>query len=321
MLINGSRSLKFILKLAIILLGIIAFPHLNGKANAVQDQSDPNPTIQLATVATKPLKTSSYLMLDVQSRQELLAQDEEVRRAPASTVKLLTGIVAMEKLQEQDEIQVGEEVLNIEGSKIGLQPGDRILVEELLTAVYLESANDAATVLAVAAYGSLEEFIKAMNESAQKMGLTDSQFKTPHGLPSPDQYTTARDLTEIALTFIQREELMKYVRKKEGTVDWTRANGFKLSIPVKNTNQLLSIYPGDSGLKTGTTTEAGQCLVTYITRPDGDILLTLLGSKQRYVETIDLLDQGISEIRTRSALKEITSHPDSLITAPGFFTP
>ncbi|GBG57516.1 serine-type D-Ala-D-Ala carboxypeptidase [Sporomusaceae bacterium FL31] len=187
--------------------------------------------------------------------------------------------------------------------------------------MYVESANDAAIVLAVSDYGNMDNFLTAMNQYASKIGCTNSQFKTPNGLPQPDQFTTAHDLTQIASEFVKREELMKYVKMKEATVEWTRSNGSKQKRIIKNTNQLLGVYPGDIGLKTGTTTEAGQCLVTYITRPDGDILLVLLRSKQRYSETIELLDQGMDSIRTRSALKSITSHPDALISTPGFFAP
>lgn len=322
--LQSKFILRSILLLLVLSFGIFTFPAFEEQTKAVPNPiplANPRPPQLETPDSTKPLQSSSYFMINVQSQQTLLAKDETLRRAPASTVKLLTGIVAMEKLKEEDEIQVGEEVADIDGSKLGLQPGDKIRVEELYKALYVMSANDAAIALAVAAYGSVDEFVKAMNETAKKIGATDSHFQTPNGLPYPDQYTTARDLSQIALTFIQKEELMKYVRLKEAKVEWTRANGINLSIPVKNTNQLLGIYPGDTGLKTGTTTEAGECLVTYITRPDGDILLTLLGSKDRYAETIELLDQGISMLRTQAALQNITSHPESIFTVPGFFAP
>lgn len=311
--------------LTIIFSGIIVLHYLPGQASALQELNN-SPNLNSTNLAitdkeNSPPETSSYLMLNSRTGEKLLAANEDVQRAPASTVKLLTGMVVMDKLSANDLIRVGEEVQNTEGSVIGLQPGDQILVKDLLTALYVESANDAAVVLAIAAYGTMDDFLRAMNQYADKIGSTKSQFKTPNGLPHPDQFTTTHDLSLIALEFIKKEELMKYVNMKEATVEWTRSSSNKQMKLIKNTNQLLEIYPGDIGLKTGTTTEAGQCLVTYITRPDGDILLVLLGSKQRYKDTIELLDQGMAKIRTRSALKNITSHPDSLITAPGFFVP
>jgi serine-type D-Ala-D-Ala carboxypeptidase (penicillin-binding protein 5/6) len=317
---------KYMLLLTIITCGIIVLPYLSGHATAFQERiisSNLSTSNQKASSnENSSLKEStSYFMFNTRTGEKLLAENEQVQRPPASTVKLLTGIVAMNKLHEKDIIQVSEEVRSIEGSQIGLQPGDKISVKDLLTALYLESANDAAIALAVAAYGNIDSFIAEMNEYAAKIGCTNSQFKTPNGLPHPDQYTTAYDLAQIAQEFIQREDLMRYVSLKEANVEWTRSNGTKQRKVTKNTNQLLGIYPGDIGLKTGTTTEAGECLVTYVTREDGDILLVLLGSTQRYVDTIELLDQGISRIRSRAALKNITSHPDAIIKAPGFFAP
>ena len=326
-----KNSKIHMLFLTIICCAIIVLPYLSRNVSALQEQVNSynvnSSSEQLSKspnspkLESTPPQSSSFLMLNVRTGERLLAENAEIKRAPASTIKLLTGIVAMQKLHENDMIQVGKEVLNIEGSQIGLLPGDKILVKDLLIALYLESANDAAIALAVAADGTMDEFSNAMNEYAIKIGCFNSQFKTPNGLPFPGQYTTANDLAKIALDFIKREDLMNYVNMKEAHVEWTRSDGFKQKKHVKNTNQLLGVYPGDIGLKTGTTTEAGQCLVTYTTRTDGDILLVLLGSKQRYADTIELLDQGAAKIRSRSALKNITSHPDSLITAPGFFAP
>ena len=322
-------SKKHRLLLTIICCAIIVLSYLSGNVSALQEQvtsKNVSPSRQQLLTTSNPSKldvtssqSSSILMLNARTGERLLAENSDIERAPASTIKLLTGIVAMEKLHENDVIQVGKEVLNIEGSQMGLLPGDKILVKDLLLALYLESANDAAVALAVAAAGTVEDFSIKMNEYATQIGCTKSQFKTPNGLPFPGQYTTADDLAQIALEFIKRDDLMKYVRMKEANIEWNRSNGLRQKMLVKNTNQLLGVYPGDTGLKTGTTTEAGQCLVSYTSRLDGDILLVLLGSKQRYVDTIELLDQGAAKIRSRSALKNITSHPDSLITAPGFF--
>lgn len=331
---------------AIIFIGIIVFPLLPEQVKALSWQNSADTTQATLTAqsslngsgnssnrtqneivnkssvnATFPLETPSYLMINATTGEKLLASDENVRRPQASTLKLLTGLVVMEKLHEEDLVRVGDEALNIEGSQLGLLPGDQILVKDLLTALYVESANDAANVLAVAAFGSMDEFLQAMNNRAATMGLTNSQFKTANGLPASEQYTTANELTQIALAFIDSDLLMKYVSMSKATIEWTRANGAKLKKTLTNTNQLLNQYPGDIGLKTGTTTEAGQCLVTYVARPDGDVLLVLLGSDQRYQDSIELLDQGIAQVRTRSALKSLINRPDSLMNSPGFFAP
>lgn len=266
------------------------------------------------------LNTPSYYLIDLSTKNVLLSQNDTIQRPPASTVKLLTGLVAMQTLNENDTVTVGNEVL-IEDSTLGLKPGDTIKVKDLLTAIYLPSANDAAVALAVKAKGSLSAFIESMNKYALELGCKDSHFQTPNGLPAADQYTTAQDLAKIAIKFTQNETLMEYAKQKEGKVEWTTSNGLKRSIKVYNTNEFLGLYPGVQGLKTGTTTEAGQCLVTYVTRSDGDLILVLLGSKNRYKETKSLLDQGLAAIRTRAALQTISKSPESLIQGPGFLQP
>lgn len=286
-----------------------------------QDDDGQSSSVQFTTRQSLPegsLDNPSYYLISVDKQEVILAQDETLQRPPASTVKLLTGLVAMESLREDDVVIVGQEVV-MENSTMGLQPGDTILVKDLLTALFLPSANDAAVALAIAAKGSVPDFIEAMNQYALKLGVNSSRFQTANGLPALDQFSTAQDLSKIALHFIKNESLMQYVEKEEGKVEWTTSNGLKKRVTVYNTNQLLSVYPGVQGLKTGTTTEAGQCLITYIQRPDGDLILVLLGSENRYKDTTDLLDQGMAAIRTQAALRNLGSSPESMIQAPGFF--
>ncbi|KJR44285.1 D-alanyl-D-alanine carboxypeptidase [Desulfosporosinus sp. I2] len=257
--------------------------------------------------------------MDPEANQILKSQNADLHRAPASTLKLLTGLIAEENLKETDIIRVGKEV-NIEGSKLGLSPGDEISVQNLLTALYVHSANDAAAALAVKISGSIPEFAQKMNNYASTtLGCQDSHFTNPHGLPDPDQYTTAKDLSIIANHFVQNEKLMKYVQKTSAQVQWKDVQGKSHNADLQNTNLLLRVYPGDLGLKTGTTTEAGQCLVSYVKRPDGELLLVLLGSEQRYKDSITLLDETWAEQRSAAALRGLSKDPKSLISSPGIF--
>jgi D-alanyl-D-alanine carboxypeptidase (penicillin-binding protein 5/6) len=224
----------------------------------------------------------------------------------------------MKTLKETDIVRVGTEV-NIEGSRLGLNPGDEISVHELLTALYVHSSNDAAAALAVKISGSVSAFSEEMNKYATTLGCQHSHFTNPHGMPDLEHYTSANDLGKIASLFLKNDELMKFVKVASARVQWKDARGMARYAVVQNTNSLLGIYPGDQGLKTGTTTEAGQCLVTYVTRPDGDLLLVLLGSKQRFGDTIKLLDEGWANQRSNAALRELAKDPKSLILSPGIF--
>lgn len=260
----------------------------------------------------------SYLLIDPLTNQILKSHNADIQRAPASTQKLITGLIALKTLKETDIVQVGTEV-NLEGSRLGLRPGDKISVHDLLTALYVNSSNDAAAALAVKISGSIPAFAQKMNEYAATLECRNTYFTNPHGLPDPDQYTTANDLGKIASQFLKNEELMKFVKETSALVQWKDAQGIVHQATLQNTNRLLGIYPGDQGLKTGTTTEAGQCLVSYVSRPDGDLLLVLLGSKQRYGDTIKLLDEAWADQRSEAALRGLAKDPRSLISGPGIF--
>ncbi|EHQ89923.1 D-alanyl-D-alanine carboxypeptidase family protein [Desulfosporosinus youngiae] len=271
--------------------------------------------VNLSTLSTQDL---SYVMISPQTNEILQSHNADIQRAPASTLKLITGLIASETLKKTDIIQVGSEV-NVEGSRLGLRPGDKISVHELFTALYVNSSNDAAAALAVKISGSIPAFAQKMNEYAAALGCQTTNFTTPHGMPDLDQYTTANDLSKIAVQFLKNEELMEYVKLASAHVQWKDAQGMLREADLYNTNRLLTAYPGDRGLKTGTTTEAGQCLVSYVSRPDGDLLLVLLGSKQRYGDTIKLLDNAWAEQRSEAALKGLVKDPRSLILSPGIF--
>lgn len=279
----------------------------SSRADGLQDNHDNNPNDK-----------ESYVLLNPQTNQVLSASNADVQRAPASTTKLLTGLVALKTLKETDMVRVGSEV-NVEGSRLGLTPGDKISVHDLLTAMYVMSANDAAAAIAVKTSGSIPAFAEEMNQAAATYGCQQSHFITPHGMPDPNHYTTAADLGKIASTFLNNTELMKFVKQPSARVQWQDARGMTHHADLQNTNRLLGIYPGDQGLKTGTTTEAGQCLVSYVTRPDGNVLLVLLGSKQRYRDTVKLLDEGFAKLRVDASLQGLAKDPNTLLSSPGIF--
>lgn len=267
---------------------------------------------------TLSAEDESYVLTDPRTQQIIYAHNPDQQRAAASTQKLLTGLVVMKTLKAADVVKVGDEVI-LEGSQLGLKPGDEISVHDLLTALYVHSANDAAAALAVKTCGSLEEFARAMNDYAAALGCENSHFTNPHGLPDVNQYTSARDLSIIASEFLKNEDLMEFVKETKAHVQWQDSQGRVREADLINTNQLLSIYPGSQGLKTGTTTAAGQCLVSYVTRTDGDFLLVLLGSEERYRDTIQLMDKAWAAERGNAALKGLAGDPESILSGPGIF--
>jgi len=319
-----QRYTIFFGSFVIVIMAIFYFSSHTGltrtAASTIDNSGLMNSSVQAQGTESFTANEQSYILMQVESGEILAAQNGDLKRPPASTTKLLSGLVAMQTLQQDEIVQVGEEV-QVEGSRLGLQPGDRIAVHDLLTAMYLTSANDAAAAIAVKASGSIPAFAQEMNDYATSLGAQNSHFTNPHGLSDPEHYTTAADLMKIAKDFIQNEELMDLVQQSEGQVEWVDSNGTSHKAILQNTNQLVGLYPGAKGLKTGTTQEAGQCLVTYATSPDGDLLLVLLGSEQRYKDTVYLLDEGRSELRVRAAMSNISADPTGLFTNPGFFVP
>lgn len=327
---SPGRFYRRVLSILILLLIVgvpsyIGFNHVNptiatGPITVTDINSKPNSLNSETAQAKMELSTpdESYVLIDPQTTQILKSYKADLQRAPASTTKLLTGLIATKTLQESDIIRVGTEV-QVEGSQLGLSPGDEISVHELLTALYVHSSNDAAAALAVKISGSIPAFAEEMNHYAATIGCQHSHFMNPDGMPDPEHYTTANDLGKIASHFLKSEQLMKFVKQPSARVQWKNAQGVVRNAEFKNTNSLLGIYPGDEGLKTGTTTEAGQCLVSYVTRADGDLLLVLLGSKQRFSDTIKLLDEGWANQRTNAALRNLAKDPRSLVLSPGIF--
>ncbi|MHB8126849.1 MAG: D-alanyl-D-alanine carboxypeptidase family protein [Desulfitobacteriaceae bacterium] len=310
--------LGIILCVGILLSGLYMFRFILAKRIIVSSNNSPSEHSTDLRSKTPIKPDESYYLVNLETNEVLLAHYEEMQRAPASTTKLLTGLVALKLLKEDDLVIVGQEV-NLIGTSLGLHPGDQITVRNLLTAVYLASANDAAAALAVKASGSISAFSKAMNIEAQSLGCLNSHYTTPHGLPDPAHYTTAKDLENIAWAFIKNKSLMKYVQQTKAIVEWKDAYGHLRTQQIRNTNKLLGVYPGTQGLKTGKTDEAGQCLISYDIRPDGKLLLVVLGSDQRYRDTINLLDEGWAKLRTQAALKTLSTDPRPFFVGPGIF--
>ncbi len=310
---QGLVGLSTALGLAL-LLSTTSFPNSGEAAtvNTLAQQSS-------SKVKNYAPQEPSYLVVETQG-ETLLAHNEQARKAPASVTKLLTGLVAMGKVKGEDLVTVGDEV-KLEGASLNLAPGDQIAVKDLLTAMYSISANDAASALAVKASGSIAAFAQEMNAYAHNLGCTNSHFVNPHGLSDPEHYTTASDYLKIVRAFMGNQELMHYVGQKQAEITWKDKNGRVKRAKLRNTNELLGIYPGDQGIKTGTTEEAGECLVTYVARPDGEIIVLLFGSQHRYQDSIKLLDQGFAKLRTQAALKTTAREPRLFSQSPGLFMP
>ncbi|GFO70763.1 hypothetical protein GMLC_43420 [Geomonas limicola] len=252
---------------------------------------------------------TSYLVLV--NGKTFREQDADTRRPPASLTKIMTALIVLERARLDDVVTVSRAAAGETGSRVGLRRGERFRVRDLLAASLIASANDATRALADHVAGSQPAFVQLMNERAQTLGLRDTQFSNVCGHDHKGLYTTARDLvilTERALHIPAFAELVTQRSLCIRTVTGKRSIGFH------NVNRLIGRYPGARGVKTGTTPNAGQCLVAVAERDNIRVFLVLLHSRERWQLAPALLDAGF--VRTRADNLQMVDRRESDAAAP-----
>jgi D-alanyl-D-alanine carboxypeptidase len=214
---------------------------------------------------------TSAIVVDVASGQVLAAIDPDRPRLVASTIKVLTALSVLERTELDDEVTVGDEVAGLPpyAAEVGLRPGHRWTVEQLLAGLIARSGNDAALALAVHVGGSVEGFVEILRQDAAALGIDGSGLRTPTGLGDRDQMS-ARDLAVIARVALQHPALAEIA--SQPTVDLPRIGR------IVSRNELLAAYVGADGLKTGYTIAAGRCLIASATRDGRQVAVVVLGS-------------------------------------------
>jgi len=178
-----------------------------------------------------------------------------------------------------------------DATRMGLRPGERLTVRELLYGVFLDSGNDAAITLAEAAMPRAS-FIASMNAKAAQLGLVDTHFVNPIGLDDPGQYTSAADLARISIELTSRFPVVAAIASTPSlTIPATATHH---AYALYNLNQLIRAYPGATGLKTGWTGRAGGCLIATASRGGRHLLVVVMGSPNIFVEAASLLDYGFA---------------------------
>lgn len=240
------------------------------------------------------LTSKSSLIYDLTTNKTIFEKNPREKLPMASLTKIMTAIIALENPRDDDKYRVQGEHLVGEDS-MGLEAGEVLSLEELLYGLMLPSGNDAAEVLAGNYYLGREEFIKAMNDKAKSLGLTDTQFSNPSGLQGDGtQYTTTYDLLVMTKYALDNYPLFKKIVATD-TYSIVPTNSHKAYELVSETN-LLTTYAGVKGVKTGFTPEAGLCLVTYIDYGGHKIIGIILNSQNRRGEMKELLDYSLKSL-------------------------
>ncbi len=267
---------------------------------------------QVPIPAPPSVNATSFILLDFHSDVVLAERESDARVEPASITKLMTSFVAFREiaagnLSLQDEVLISERAWRTPGSRMFVEVGRRVSVEDLLQGIIIQSGNDASVAIAEHIAGDEAVFASLMNQQAAALGMTGTNYTNATGLPDPDQYTTARDIAILARAIISEfPEFYSWYSQREFTF---------ADIRQHNRNRLLWRDPSVDGLKTGHTSTAGYCLVTSASRDGMRLISVVMGSANeetratasqallnygfRFFETFQLYDGGVELGRER----------------------
>lgn len=254
------------------------------KVNTVTSPGGLSPYPFVANVVSPEISAKAAIITDAESQAILFSKNPHLRFSMASTTKIMTALAALEHFQDDSIITIKS--YGIEGSSLGFYPGQRFYFKDLLYAMLLPSANDAAYAIAENYPGGIDAFIAKMNEKAAELHLKNTHFGDPTGLNDDENYTTVIDMARLASHAIKSPEFTEIASTKEKVItdiDYGRM------YHLQNLNKLLGTG-GVYGIKTGTTEGAGEVLVTSTNVNNHTYILVVMNSQERFIDTKKLLD-------------------------------
>ncbi|KMJ59829.1 D-alanyl-D-alanine carboxypeptidase [Bacillus sp. LL01] len=282
----------------------------------------------------------SAILIERDTGQVLYEKNGHEKLPPASMTKIMTMLLIMEAIDKgeltwDEKIRTSEYAASMGGSQIFLEPGEEMTTDEMLRGIAIASGNDASVAMAERIAGSEAAFVEQMNAKAKDLGLENTLFQNPTGLPAKDHYSTANDMAVMAKELLKYEGITKYTGQYE---DYLRQNTEK-KFWLVNTNKLVRFYPGVDGLKTGFTQEAKYCLTATAKKDDMRVIAVVFGAptpKDRNAQITNMLDFAFSQYKThpmyernvtvakvdisKGSEKEVdavTSEPISVLTKKG----
>lgn len=249
------------------------------------------------------LTAKSSILIEASTGEILSEKNSDEKLAPASMTKIMTMLLIMESLEKneyslEDKVNISTNAASMGGSQVFLEAGSELKVKELLKAIAIASANDAAVAMAEYTAGSTESFVNLMNEKAASLGCTNTTFKNVHGLDAEGHLTTAKDMSIMARELLKHEEILtfssiyeEFLNKPDGSSTW-----------MVNTNKLIKYYNGLDGLKTGFTKNAGYCLTATAKRNNMRLISVVMNeptTEKRSSDTIKLLNYGFANYKIK----------------------
>jgi len=284
-------------------VSLAAFTTVPGLAQTPTPPAPAAPASSMSIPTPPQLDARAYVLVDYRTDKILAAKDAVARVEPASLTKLMTAYIVFQelaagKLKLDEQVTVSEHAWRSEGSRTFIELGKPVSVQDLILGMVVQSGNDATIALAERIAGTEDTFAQMMNANAVRLGMVGSHFENSSGLPSPQHYTTARDLSLLANAIIR--EYPQYYK-------WFSVREFEHNgIKQQNRNGLLEKDPTVDGLKTGHTDSAGYCLVTSSVRNGMRLVSVVMGSasmKARENASAALLNYGFTFYDTKLAVK------------------
>lgn len=254
--------------------------------------------LRAGALTAEDIPAPSAILLDAETGTVLFEKEAHVPRPCASLTKIMTLLLVMEamdagRIAPEDTVTASAHAASMGGSDIWLEAGECMTVDELLRAVVTVSANDAAVALAEHVCGSEADFVEAMNRRAAELGMTETRFLNCTGLDAEGHVSTARDVAWMSRELLRHEAIFRYTTT---WIDHLRDGKTQLV----NTNKLIRSYAGITGLKTGTTSQAGSCMAASALRDGLPLVAVVLGAasaNERFSAAAMLLDHGFANYR------------------------
>jgi len=260
--------------------------------------------VSAAPDAPPSITGETGVLIDVKTGNVLFDKNAHVRMEPASITKIMTAILALEKGNLSDTVVTGKEPTLTYGTRIYLEEGEKLTLEQLLYAMLLNSANDAAIAVAEHIGGDVPTFVQMMNDKAKEIGAKDTTFVNPNGLPDEGHLTTAYDIALIArYALVHFPEFRRIVSTKSANIPW---QGKEWDRSLLNINKMLWDYEGADGVKSGYTSSAGQTVVASATRDGWQLIAVVLKSqgKNIWTDAGALLDYGFDNFEPINVMEK-----------------
>ncbi|YCA13374.1 D-alanyl-D-alanine carboxypeptidase [Bacillus sp. AK128] len=251
-------------------------------------------------------KAKSAILIERDTGTILYDKNSDEKLPPASMTKIMTMLLIMEAIDSgsitlDEKIRTSEYAASMGGSQIFLEAGEEMTVEEMLKGIAIASGNDASVAMAERIAGSEEAFVKMMNDKVKDLGLKNTNFMNPTGLPAENHFSTAQDMALMAKELLKYDLITKFTSLYE---DYLRQDTDK-KFWLVNTNRLVKFYPGVDGLKTGYTSEAKYCLTATAKKDNMRVIAVVMGAptpKDRNAQVTKMLDYAFSQYKTHPLL-------------------